>query len=127
MSELVNVRYIVNDVEAAIRFYTAQLGFRVDFHPAPGFARLAKGQLRLLLNSPGAGGAGQARDGAAPVPGGWNRIQLDVSNLADLVAGLRASGCRFRGDIVHGNGGDQILIEDPSGNLIELFEAHQRR
>jgi catechol 2,3-dioxygenase-like lactoylglutathione lyase family enzyme len=117
------VRYIVADVDAAIPFYTDKLGFRVDLHPAPGFARLTRGDLHLLLNRPGAGGAGQAMpDGQAPAPGGWNRIQLEVKDLAATVETLRAAGCRFRSEIVTGNGGRQILVEDPSGNPVELFE-----
>jgi catechol 2,3-dioxygenase-like lactoylglutathione lyase family enzyme len=123
MSE-VSIRYIVADVDTAIEFYTKQLGFQLDLHPAPGFACLARGELRLLLNRPGAGGAGQAMpDGRAPAPGGWNRIQLEVTDLVGTVEKLKADGCRFRGEIVTGNGGRQILVDDPSGNPIELFEA----
>lgn len=119
----VSVRYIVADVDAAIPFYTERLGFQVDVHPAPGFARLSRGDLYLLLNRRGAGGAGQAMpDGQAPEPGGWNRIQLEVEDLGATVEALRAEGCRFRSGIVTGNGGRQILVEDPSGNPVELFE-----
>jgi len=119
----VSVRYIVSDVDAAIAFYTERLGFTVDIHPAPGFARLAHGDLRLLLNRPGAGGAGQAAsDARMPQPGGWNRIQLEVADLETLVERLQGAGCRFRTDIVMGNGGKQALVEDPAGNAIELFE-----
>jgi catechol 2,3-dioxygenase-like lactoylglutathione lyase family enzyme len=119
----VSVRYIVTDVDAAIDFYVKQLGFALDMHPAPGFARLSRGDLHLLLNRPGAGGAGQSMpDGRAPAPGGWNRIQLEVQDLASRVATLTTAGCRFRSEIVTGNGGRQILVEDPSGNPIELFE-----
>jgi len=119
----VKVRYIVSDVDAAIAFYTELLGFHVDMHPAPGFAMLSQGNLQLLLNRPGAGGAGQAMpDGQLPAPGGWNRIQLEVEDLAATVAALKAAGGRFRNQIVTGNGGQQILIEDPSGNPIELFQ-----
>lgn len=119
----VRVRYIVNDVDAAIAFYTDALGFRVDLHLAPGFAALSHGDVRLLLNSPGAGGAGQSMpNGQHPTPGGWNRIQVEVDDLVTTVERLRAMGCRFRNDIVAGNGGKQILLEDPSGNPIELFE-----
>lgn len=120
---IVSVRYIVTDVSAAINFYTEMLGFQLDIHPAPGFARLSKGNLHLLLNQPGAGGAGQAMpDGQSPKPGGWNRIQLTVEDLATTVDRLRNAGCRFRNEIVIGNGGKQILLEDPSGNPIELLE-----
>ena len=119
----VNVRYIVADVDAALPFYTEMLGFQVDMHPAPGFASLSRGDLQLLLNRPGAGGAGQAMpDGQAPAPGGWNRIQILVDDLPATVARMKAAGCRFRNDIVVGNGGKQVLVEDPSGNPIELFE-----
>ena len=119
----VTVRYIVQDVDAAIAFYTDRLGFQLDMHPAPGFARLIRGDLHLLLNRPGAGGAGQSiPDGRAPEPGGWNRIQLEMPDLAATVQALRAGGCRFRSEIVTGNGGRQILVEDPSRNPIELFE-----
>jgi catechol 2,3-dioxygenase-like lactoylglutathione lyase family enzyme len=121
--ETVNVRYIVNDVDAAIPFYTDILGFKLDMHPAPGFARLSKGNLQLLLNKPGAGGAGQSMgDGRAPAPGGWNRFQIEFDDLAAAVEKLKNAGCRFRNEIVVGIGGKQILAEDPSGNCIELFE-----
>jgi catechol 2,3-dioxygenase-like lactoylglutathione lyase family enzyme len=119
----VNVRYIVSDVDAAIPFYTDMLGFKVEMHPAPGFAALSRGDLQLLLNRPGAGGAGQAMpDGQPPAPGGWNRIQIEVEDLEATVEKLKAAGGRFRNAIVTGNGGKQILIEDPSGNPIELFQ-----
>ncbi|MEX0761470.1 MAG: VOC family protein [Dehalococcoidia bacterium] len=119
----VSVRYIVVDVDAALPFYTEMLGFQVDMHPAPGFASLSRGDLQLLLNRPGAGGAGQAMpDGHAPAPGGWNRIQILVDDLTATVGRMKAAGCRFRNEIVVGNGGKQILVEDPSGNPIELFE-----
>lgn len=124
----VSVRYIVSDVDAAIPFYTELLGFHLDMHPAPGFAGLSKGDLRLLLNRPGAGGAGQAMpDGQHPTPGGWNRIQIVVADLESVVERLRRAGCRFRDEIVVGNGGKQVLVEDPSGNPIELFEPAAAR
>jgi len=119
----VSVRYIVNDVDAAISFYAGMLGFKVDMHPAPGFAALSRGELRLLLNRPGAGGAGQAMpDGMSPAPGGWNRIQIEVADIVSIVESLKTAGVRFRNPIVEGNGGRQVLVEDPSGNPIELFQ-----
>jgi catechol 2,3-dioxygenase-like lactoylglutathione lyase family enzyme len=118
-----SIRYIVTDVDAAVSFYTEMLGFKVDTHPAPGFARLSRGDLHLLLNRPGAGGAGQAMpDGRSPAPGGWNRIQVEVDDLAATVERMKEAGSRFRNEIVVGNGGKQILVEDPSGNPVELFE-----
>jgi catechol 2,3-dioxygenase-like lactoylglutathione lyase family enzyme len=120
----VSVRYIVDDADAAITFYTQLLGFEVELHPAPGFAILARGNLRLLLSTPtGRGGAAQPMpDGRKPEPGGWNRIQLQVSDLAKEVETLRKAGAHFRNDIVTGFGGKQILLDDPSGNPIELSE-----
>jgi catechol 2,3-dioxygenase-like lactoylglutathione lyase family enzyme len=120
----VSVRYIVDDVDEAIEFYTKRLGFAVEMHPAPGFAMLSWGDLRLLLNAPsGPGGAAQPMpDGRRPEPGGWNRIQLEVGDLAAEVERLRADGARFRNDLVVGRGGNQILLDDPSGNPVELFE-----
>ena len=120
----VSVRYIVDDVDAAIEFYTRHLGFALDLHPAASFAILSRGELRLLLSAPsGPGGASQPMpDGRRPEPGGWNRIQLQSDDLDGLVASLRGAGARFRNDIVSGIGGKQILLEDPAGNPIELFE-----
>jgi uncharacterized glyoxalase superfamily protein PhnB/catechol 2,3-dioxygenase-like lactoylglutathione lyase family enzyme len=115
-----NVRYIVDDVDAAIDFYRDRLGFDVAFHPAPGFAQLSRDGLNLLLNQPGAGGAGRA--GGEPEPGGWNRVQLTVEDLAATVTKLEQEGTRLRGEPVEGNGGRQAVLEDPSGNPIELFE-----
>ncbi len=124
----VSVRYIVTDVDDAIAFYCGHLGFTEDMHPAPTFAAVRLGDLRLLLSAPsGIGGGGQAMpDGTLPEPGGWNRISLEVSGLPALVEQLRGEGVRFRNDLVTGVGGDQILLEDPSGNPVELFEPHQR-
>ena len=119
----VSIRYIVDSVEEALPFYTELLEFEVDMHPAPGFARLSSGDLYLLLPQPGAGGAGQAMpDGTMPAPGGWNRIQIEVDDLDATVERLRSAGCRLRNEIVIGNGGKQIIAEDPSGNPIEIFE-----
>jgi catechol 2,3-dioxygenase-like lactoylglutathione lyase family enzyme len=120
----VSVRYIVNDVDDAITFYCQQLGFEEVMHPAPSFAMLARGDLRLTLSAPGgAGGGGQAMpDGTRPSPGGWNRFALEVTDLVDTVDRLRKNGARFRNEIVTGVGGRQILVEDPSGNPVELFE-----
>ena len=121
--DYLSVRYIVTDVDAAIAFYTELLDFRLDLHPAPGFAQVSRGALRLLLNRPGAGGAGQAMpDGRLPAPGGWNRIRIEVEDLSDTVARLKAAGGQFRNEMVTGNGGRQILLEDPSGNPVELFQ-----
>lgn len=120
----VNVRYIVNELDPAIAFYTEQLGFSVVMRPAPTFAMLARDDLRLLLSVPsGQGGGGQAMpDGRKPEPGGWNRISLQVSDLETMVDALRSRGAHFRNDIVIGVGGNQILVDDPSGNCVELFE-----
>lgn len=124
----VNVRYIVNDVDRAVAFYTAHLGFGVERRPAPAFAILSRGELRLLLSaSSGPGGAAQPMpDGRRPEPGGWNRIQIEVDDLAGTVEVLRKAGVRFRNDIVTGFGGKQILLDDPAGNAVELFEPPQR-
>lgn len=122
------VRYIVDDVEAAIEFYTDLLDFEVLMHPAPGFALLKKGPLEIYLNQPGAGGAGKKLTGGGyPKPGGWNRIQLPVENLELTYNHLREKGAVFRNEIVEGKGGKQVLLEDPSGNPIELFEFNGMR
>ena len=120
----VSVRYIVDDVDAAIEFYTRHLGFALQLHPAASFAILSRAELRLLLSAPsGPGGASQPMpDGRRPQPGGWNRIQLQSDDLDGLVERLRGAGARFRNDVVSGIGGKQILLEDPAGNPIELFE-----
>jgi catechol 2,3-dioxygenase-like lactoylglutathione lyase family enzyme len=120
----VQVRYIVHDVDAAIPFYTKQLGFKLDMHPAPPFAMLSRGDLRLLLSAPNpSAGGGQAMpDGRRQEPGGWNRFAIEVEDLAATVEGLRKAGAHFRNDIVTGIGGKQIIVEDPSGNPVELFE-----
>ncbi len=125
--DTVSVRYIVADVDAAVAFYRDLLGFNVDMQAGPGFARLSRGPLRMFLNRPGAGGAGQSMpNGDVPAPGGWNRIQLEIGDLEAEVERLKAAGGRFRNEIVQGNGGKQVLIEDPSGNPIELFEPPPR-
>ena len=120
----VSVRYIVDDLDAAIGFYRDDLGFEIVMHPAPTFAMLSRGDLRLVLTAPGGGpGGGQAMpDGTMPEPGGWNRFQLEVGDLEATVEDLRRHGARFRNEIVAGGGGKQILVEDPSGNPVELFE-----
>jgi catechol 2,3-dioxygenase-like lactoylglutathione lyase family enzyme len=122
--DVVSVRYIVDDVAASIDFYTGNLGFVVDMDAAPGFAALSRGPLRLLVNAArGPGGASQVMpDGAVPEPGGWNRVQLTVADLPREIDRLRAAGVRFRNDLVVGRGGSQILLSDPAGNLVELFE-----
>jgi catechol 2,3-dioxygenase-like lactoylglutathione lyase family enzyme len=124
----VQVRYIVNDVDAAIAFYTQQLGFKLEMHPAPPFAMLSRGDLRLVLSAPNAmGGGGQAMpDGTRPQPGGWNRFAIEVADLGAEVDRLRRAGVHFRNDMVTGVGGKQILADDPSGNPIELFEPTRR-
>jgi len=119
------VRYIVADVDAALDFYTRHLGFTVQMHPAPAFAEIARGELHLYLTQPGPGGGGAPMpSGEAQTPGGWNRIHLIVSDLDATIARLRAAGCRFRNAVVQGVGGKQILLDDPSGNLVELFEPN---
>lgn len=120
---MASVRYIVDDVDRAIAFYGDALGFEVVMRPAPTFAMLSRGDLRLLLSMPsGQGGGGQVTEAGRPEPGGWNRFQLEVADLAAEVERLRAAGVRFRTELVIGTGGDQVLIEDPSGNPVELFQ-----
>lgn len=120
----VSVRYIVHDVDAAITFYCQHLGFREEMHPAPAFAMLSRGDLRLVLSAPGGGpGGGQSMpDGTVPTPGGWNRFSVEITDLDATIFALRAAGAHFRNDIVSGIGGRQILLDDPSGNPVELFE-----
>lgn len=128
MNDTVTVRYIVDNVDEALEFYTDHLGFNVENRPAPVFVILRRGPLRLLLSAPvGPGEAAQAMpDGRRPEPGGWNRIQLTVEDLPSTVDRLRAAGLSFRSDIITGRGGDQILLDDPAGNPIELFQPPTR-
>jgi catechol 2,3-dioxygenase-like lactoylglutathione lyase family enzyme len=118
----VNVRYMVDDVDAAVAFYTNYLGFSPLSNAAPAFADVARGSLRLLLSGPRSSAGRPMPDGQEPAPGGWNRIQLVVDDLAAEVSRLRADGLQFRNEIVKGPGGSQILLEDPSGNIVELFQ-----
>lgn len=120
----VSVRYIVDDVDRAIDFYTAHLGFEEVMHPAPTFAMLRRGELRFVLSAPGGGPGGGAAmpDGSVPAPGGWNRIQIEVADLDATVARLRGAEARFRNEVVEGVGGRQVIVEDPAGNPIELFQ-----
>jgi catechol 2,3-dioxygenase-like lactoylglutathione lyase family enzyme len=123
LKKTVGIRYIVNDVTEAVKFYKEMLGFNLVMQPAPGFAMLEKEGLHLFLNQPGAGGAGQKMpDGAEPAPGGWNRIQVQVDDLAKEIETLKGKKAKFRNELVQGIGGKQILLQDPSGNLVELFE-----
>ncbi len=121
------VRYIVNDVKKSVDFYTKNLGFTAEIQPASGgFAQLSLGSLKLVINKPGAGGAGKTlSDNSVPRPGGWNRIQIRVSDLEQVINTLKLQNVKFRNELVKGNGGKQILIQDPSGNLIELFERYK--
>jgi catechol 2,3-dioxygenase-like lactoylglutathione lyase family enzyme len=121
---VVQVRYIVKDVDAAIAFYVQKLGFVEVMHPAPAFAMLTRGDLRLVLSAsnPSAGGGQPMPDGRQQEPGGWNRFAIEVDDLESMVERLRDKGAKFRNDIVTGVGGKQILLEDPSGNPIELFQ-----
>jgi catechol 2,3-dioxygenase-like lactoylglutathione lyase family enzyme len=120
----VSVRYIVDDVDAAITFYCLHLGFEEQMHPAPTFAMLTRGDLRLVLSAPGGGpGGGQAMpDGTVPRPGGWNRFSIEVADLTGMVDRLRGAGVHLRSNVIAGVGGKQVLIDDPSGNPVELFE-----
>jgi len=121
-SEIVNVRYMVSDVEAAVAWYTKHLNFTVLSKQAPAFADVARGALRLLISGPTSSAGRPMSDGERPGPGGWNRIHLIVEDLPATVARLRADGVQFRNDIVTGPGGAQVLLVDPSGNLVELFQ-----
>jgi catechol 2,3-dioxygenase-like lactoylglutathione lyase family enzyme len=120
---MASVRYIVSNVDESVAFYRDKLGFKVDMQ-APGFAAMTLADLRLFINEPGAGSAGKA--GGNPEPGGWSRFQIETNDLDELVQSLRDAGAAFRGDIAGGAGGRQILLEDPSGNVVELFEPARR-
>jgi catechol 2,3-dioxygenase-like lactoylglutathione lyase family enzyme len=122
IEDLVSVRYMVDDVEAAVDFYTKHLGFTVRTNYAPAFADAVRGNLRLLLSGPTSSAGRPMPDGIKPAPGGWNRIHLIVSDIAAEVDRLRAAGVTFRNEIISGPGGQQILLVDPSGNVIELFQ-----
>jgi len=124
--ELVSVRYMVDDVEAAVDFYTDHLGFRVNTNYPPAFADVTRGNLRLLLSGPKSSAGRPMPDGTRPGPGGWNRIHLITSDLEDEVARLKSEGVPFRNDVVTGPGGSQILVQDPAGNFIELFQPADR-
>src|SRR5262245_30879748 len=124
--ETVNVRYMVDDVDASIRFYTEQLGFELLTSAAPAFADVKRGNLRLLLAGPQSSAGRPMADGQQPGPGGWNRIHFIVDDIDDEVARLRDAGASFRNDIVTGPGGKQVLLEDPSGNFVELFQPAGR-
>lgn len=121
-TDQVNVRYMVEDVEKSIEFYTKYLGFRVGTNAAPAFADVTRGNLRLLLSGKKSSAGRAMPDGTIPIPGGWNRIELTFDNLTSKVTKLKEQGLQFRNDIVTGPGGSQILLVDPSGNFIELFE-----
>jgi catechol 2,3-dioxygenase-like lactoylglutathione lyase family enzyme len=122
----VNVRYMVDDVDAAVAWYTKQLGFTLLSNASPAFADVTLGSLRLLLSGPTSSAGRAMPDGDRPRPGGWNRIHLIVKDLPAEIARLRAAGVQFRNDIVTGPGGSQVLLKDPSGNLVELFEPARR-
>ncbi len=118
----VNVRYMVDDVDAAVPFYTKHLGFKVNSNAAPAFADVTRGDLRLLLSGATSSAGRAMPDGRRPAPGGWNRFQIIVEDIVSEVARLRAAGVKFRNEIIRGPGGSQVLIEDPSGNVVELFQ-----
>ena len=124
--ELVNVRYMVDDVDAAIDFYTTQFGFTLRSSAAPAFADVVKGNLRLLLSGPKSSAGRSMPDGRTPEPGGWNRLHFVVEDIAADVERLRTAGVRFRNEIISGPGGQQVVLEDPAGNPIELFEPRAR-
>ena len=122
LSEMVNVRYMVDDVDASIEFYTKHLGFELRMSAAPAFADVTRGHLRLLISGPASSAGRPMPDGTKPGPGGWNRMHLVVDDIEAEVSRLRQAGLSFRNDIVTGPGGSQVLLEDPSGNVVELFQ-----
>ena len=124
-TDQVNVRYMVEDVDASIEFYTKHLGFTLGINASPAFAEVMKGNLRLLLSGRKSSAGRVMQDGTLPVPGGWNRIHFIVENLHEEISRLKKSGLHFRNDIVTGPGGSQVLLVDPSGNFVELFEPKQ--
>lgn len=126
LADLLRIRYMVDDVAAAVDFYTAHLGFALRTSAAPAFADVVRGDLRLLLSGQASSAGRPMPDGTRPAPGGWNRIQLVVADIEDEVNRLRGAGLTFRNDVVTGPGGRQILVQDPSGNVVELFEPAQR-
>ena len=126
MEEVVQVRYMVSDVQAAVDFYTKHLGFTVQVNAVPAFASVKRGALLLLLAGPLSSAGRPMPDGRVPGPGGWNRIHLIFDDIEAEVERLRAEGCAFRNDILRGPGGAQILLEDPSGNVVELFQPAAR-
>lgn len=125
-NELASVRYIIDDVDAALDFYTTHLGFTELTNASPAFADIARGNLRLLLSGPASSGARALPDGRQPIPGGWNRIHLIVDDIHGEVERLTAAGVQFRSDVISGPGGKQIVLDDPSGNPIELFQPASR-
>ncbi len=124
--ELARVRYLIDDVRAAVDFYTTHLGFTVELDAAPAFAAVVRGPLQLLLSGPKSSAARPMPDGATPAPGGWNRIQIVVENISAEVERLRAAGVGFRNDIISDPGGQQVLLQDLSGNFVELFQPAAR-
>jgi len=126
LSQMVSVRYMVDDVEKAVDFYTKILGFEVLTNFPPAFADVARGRLRLLLSGPASSAGRPMPDGAKPGPGGWNRIHLIVEDIDAEVARLRAAGAAFRNDVLEGPGGKQVLLQDPAGNVVELFQPARR-
>ncbi len=126
MDEVVSVRYMVSDVKKSLEFYTTHLGFSVEMDAAPAFGSVQRGNLRLLLAGPQSSAGRPMSDGTVPGPGGWNRLHFVVPDIEAEVARLKSEGCQFRNEMISGPGGSQILLLDPSGNIIELFQAAQR-